>query len=72
MFCLDVIYDELENGYVSQKLGQILEKPSVRFRGHIFSPIIMLFGQNVFLDEMSDEFENASCHVKKLGHLVKS
>ena len=53
-------------------LGQILEKPSVRFRGHIFSPIIMLFGQNVFLDEMSDEFENASCHVKKLGHLVKS
>ena len=45
-------------------VGQILEKPCVRFRGHIFSPIIMKLGQNVCLDEISDELENGSCWVK--------
>ena len=33
-------------------------------RGHIFSPIIMKLGQNVCLDEISDETENGSCRVK--------
>ena len=33
-------------------------------RGHIFSPIGMKLGQNVCLDEVSDEFENGSCRVK--------
>ena len=32
--------------------------------GHIFSPIVMKFGQNICLDEISDEFENGSCQVK--------
>ena len=57
--------------HVEQKtrsLGQILEKPCVRSRGHIFSPIIMKLGQNVFLDKISDKFENESSRVKKLGH----
>ena len=36
----------------------------VRFRDHIFSPIIMELGQNVCLDEISDEFGNGSCLVK--------
>ena len=39
-------------GHVESKtrsLGQILEKPCVRFRGHIFSPIIMKLGQSVVL-----------------------
>ena len=44
-----------------KKLGEILEKPCIRSRGLIFSPIIMKPGQN--LDEISDEFENRSCWV---------
>ena len=57
----------LKMGHVGTKTrsqGQILEKPCVRSRGHIFSPIIMNFGQNVCLDEISDKAENGSCRVK--------
>ena len=48
-------------GHVGSKirsLGEILEKPSARSRGHIFSLIFMKLGQNVCLDEIS-----------KLGHV---
>ena len=45
-------------------LGQILEKPCVFSRGHIFGLIIMKLGQNVGVDEISDECENGSCQVK--------
>ena len=41
--------------------------PCEHSRGHIFSPIILKRGQDVFLDEISDEFENGSCRLKKLG-----
>ena len=41
----------------TRSLGKILEKPCVRFRSHIFSPIIMKLGQNICLDKISDEFE---------------
>ena len=63
-------------GYVGSKtrsLGQMLEKPCVRCRGHRFSPIIMKLGQNVCLDEISDEFENGSCWVKtrSLGQVLE-
>ena len=54
-------------GHVGSKtgsLGQILDKPCVLSRGHIFSPITMKHGQNVCLGEISDEFENGSCWVK--------
>ena len=54
-------------GHVRSKtrsLGEMLEKPCVRSRGHIFSPIIMKHGQSVCLDEVSDEAENRSCRVK--------
>ena len=44
----------------TRSLGQILEKPCARCKGHIFSPIIMKLGQNVCLDEISDEFEIGS------------
>ena len=47
-----------------QKLGQILEIPCVRSRCHIFSPVLMKLGQNVGLDEISDEIEIGSCGVK--------
>ena len=50
--------------FKTRSLDQILEKPCVRSRGHIFSPIIMKHGQNVFLDKISDEFKNGSFRVK--------
>ena len=51
-------------GSKTRSHGQILEKPSVCYSGHIFSPIIMKLGQNVFLDKISDEPENGPCVVK--------
>ena len=42
----------------SMSLGQILEKPCVHSRGHIFSPIILKVGQNVGFDQ-----------ILNLGHL---
>ena len=57
----------LKMGHVGSKTrsqGQILEKPCVRSRGHIFNPILIKLSHNVGLDEISDEFENRSCWVK--------
>ena len=57
----------LKMGHVSSKSrsqGQILEKPCVRSRGHIFSPILMKLDQNVCLDEILDEKKNRSYGVK--------
>ena len=54
-------------GHVGSKtmsLGQMLENPCVRPRGHIFSPIIVKLCQHVCLDKISDKFENGSCRVK--------
>ena len=48
---------------------QILEKPFVCSRGHIFSLIIVKLGQNVFIDKILVVFENGSFWVK---NLVKS
>ena len=50
-------------GHVRSKtrsLCQILEKPCVRSRGHIFSLIVMELGQNVCFYEILDE---------KMGHV---
>ena len=62
--CLDNISDEFENGSKTRSPGQILGKPCVRSRGHIFSRILMKVGQDVCLDDISDEFENGSRGVK--------
>ena len=67
--CLDEMSDKFETkvghvGSETRSLGQILEKPCVRYRGHIFSTIIIKLGQNICLDEISDEFENGSCGLK--------
>ena len=54
-------------GHVGSKArspGQILGKPCVHSRGHIFSRILMKVGQDVCLDDISDEFENGSRGVK--------
>ena len=50
-------------GSKTRSLGQVLEKPCVRSRGHIFSQIIIKLGQNVCLDEISNKFENGLCPV---------
>ena len=55
----------------TRSLSQILEKPCARSRGSIFSPIIMKLGQNVCLDEISDEFDNRSCWGQKTRSLGK-
>ena len=65
----------LKLGHVGSKtrlLGKNLEKPFVSPRVYIFIPILMKLGQNVCLDEVSDEIEKGPCWVKKLGHWVKS
>ena len=51
-------------GSKTRSLGQILEKPCVRSRGHILSRILIEVGQDVCLDDISDEFENGSRGVK--------
>ena len=51
-------------GLKTRSLGQILEKPCVHSRGHIFSPILMKLGQNVCLDKISNEFKIDLCGVK--------
>ena len=69
---LNEISEEFKNGsrwvknvgLKTRSLGQILEKPYVHSRGHIFSPIIMKFGQNVCLDKISDEFEKGHVRLK--------
>ena len=51
-------------GSKTRSLAQVLEKPCIQSRGHIFSPIIMKHGQNVCLDKISDEYENGSFQVQ--------
>ena len=48
----------------TRSLCQILEKPCVRSRGHIFRPNIMKLDQNLCLVKISDELENGLCEVK--------
>ena len=67
MFALMKSHMILKMGHVRSKtrsLYQILEKPCVHARGHIFNVILMKLGQNVCLDEILDEFENRSCWVE--------
>ena len=40
----------------TKSVGQMLEKPCVRSKGHIFSQVIMKIGQNVCLDEISNKY----------------
>ena len=54
----------LKMGHIESKtrsVGQIVDKPCVCHRGHIFSPALWKDGQNVCLDDISDKFENGSC-----------
>ena len=67
MFVLMKSQMSLKMDHVSSKtksLGQMLKKPCVHDRDHIFSLIIMKLDQHVFLHEISQEFENGTCLVK--------
>ena len=71
--CLDEISDWFKNGSCwvkTRSLVQILEKPCVRSRSHIFSLIIMKIGQNVCHDEISDVVENGSGQVRSKARSV--
>ena len=54
-------------GHVKSKtrsVGQILEKACVRSRGHIFSRILLNFGQIVCFGDFLDEWENGSYRIQ--------
>ena len=51
---------------------QILEKPCVCSRGHIFSLIIMKLGQNVFIDKILVMFKNVSFWVKNFVYTLEA
>ena len=42
----------------SRSIGQILEKSCVHPRDFILVPILVKLGQNVYLDDFKDEYEN--------------
>ena len=58
-------------GSKTRSLGQILEKPCVCCRGHIFSQIIMKLGQNVCLDEISDKFKIQNLSLEGSGERLQ-
>ena len=67
MFALVISWMSLKIGQVGSKcrsLGQILEKPCVRCRGYIFSPILLKFSKNVHPNDILDQFENVLCWLK--------
>ena len=48
----------------TRSLGQMIEKSCKHSRGHIFSSIFMMFGQNVYLDDIKVKVELGLCGVK--------
>ena len=60
-------------GSKTRSVDQILEKPCVPSRGHIFSQIIVKLGQNVCLDKILDKFGNRLCWSKtrSLGQILE-
>jgi len=51
-------------GSKTRSLGQTIGTPCEHSRGQIFSPILMKFDQNEFLDIILDEFEIGTHGVK--------
>ena len=50
--------------WTSLKISHVKSETRSNFRGHIFSLVLLKEGQNVSLDDISNEFENGSCWVK--------
>ena len=68
MFILIISGTSLNMGQVGSKsrsVGQILGKPCLRSRGHIFCLIFFKLGQDVYLDDIWARFEFGSGRVKK-------
>ena len=62
-----ILRSSVNLGHVGSKtrsLGQIIEKPCKHCRGHIFASTFMVFGQNVYLDDLKVKVESGSCGVK--------
>ena len=67
MFALVISWMSLKIGHVGSKsrsLGQMLEKPCVHCRGHIFRTILLKFSKNVCRNDILDQFENVLCWLK--------
>ena len=61
-------------GSKTRSLGQILEKPCVCSRCHIFSQILVKLGPNVCLDKISDKFEiwsRGGSKTRSLGQILE-
>ena len=74
MFVLTKSWRRLKIVYVRSKtrsLGQILEKPYVCSRGHIFGPIIMKLGWNICPDESrtNTKMGHAGSKIRSLGQV---
>ena len=67
--CLKKSRTSLKKGHVGSKsrsLSQILHKLCVLSGGHNYGLILVKLGQNVSLDEISDDCEIGLCWVKNL------
>ena len=67
MFALVISWMSLKIGHVGSKswsLGHILEKPCVRCRGQIFSPILLKFSKDVCPIDILNQFKNVLCWLK--------
>ena len=64
MFAMIISWTSLKMSYIkliTRSAGQILKKPCMHHRGHVFSPVLLKDGQNVCLDDVMNEFENWTC-----------
>ena len=61
------------SGSKTRPLGQILEKPCVRSRSHIFSPKTVKLGQNVVLikSQMSLKLSDVGSKTRSLGQILE-
>ena len=77
MFVLMKSQTSLKMGHVGSKTrsqrGQVLEKPCVCSRGHIFCLIIMKLGLNVCLDKISDKvkLDHVRSKTRSLGQILE-
>ena len=58
-------------GLKTRSPGQMLEKPYVCSRGHIFSPIIMKLDQHVCLDEISHKMGHVGSETRSLCQVLE-
>ena len=68
MFILMISMTSLNMGGVgakSRSLGQILIKPCYHSRGHNFDPVLIKLAQDLYIDDIFDEYKYGWGRVKK-------